>query len=321
VPATRSLKTDWKRIGRSGATTDGRTIEPQLLLDCAETYDKETFTALIWPEHFHWINYGLVEELKAEKNKDGGVDLFAILSPNKMYLDTNSMGQRLFLSMELMANFAKTGKTYLTGLAATDDPASLATSEMRFSADRKSAGVISGAHEEISFTETEAPQGDQAKFANAFAQLFTDTFSGLFSGDNKSRYSINNQPLEEEFDMSDKAALEALQADMKTIKEQIAKFTAKHADDKKPDETQPDDAITKLSKQYEDLAARFEKFTAAPAEAEATKATTEILTKLTEQVGDLETKLAAALKEAPSSGGNGDHAGGEGEAAKFADVY
>lgn len=319
MPATRSLKTDWKRIGRSGPTVDGREISPQMLLDCAETYDKETFTALIWPEHFHWINYGLVEEVKAEKNKDGGVDLFAILSPNKMYLDTNSMGQRLFLSMELMANFAKTGKTYLTGLAATDDPASLATSEMRFSAESKKAGLIQGQHEEISFAAGPMAKEDEAEALSLFRRFVAKL--------------TNSQLPNEDDDMADKAALDAMQKRIDTLEAQAKKFTkpalsrsngAGPGDDDGDGDGDDDGdaAITKLAKQVEELAAKVEKFTTPPSDPgkEAAKATDEILTKLTKQVTDLETKLTAALKEQPGTNA-GEHSGSEGEADKFANIY
>lgn len=43
-------------------------------------------------------------------------------------------GQKLFTSMEVSPKFADTGKAYLVGLAATDDPASLGTEMLAFSA-------------------------------------------------------------------------------------------------------------------------------------------------------------------------------------------
>ncbi|MCP6043100.1 GPO family capsid scaffolding protein, partial [Klebsiella pneumoniae] len=42
--------------------------------------------------------------------------------------------QKLFTSMEVNTSFADTGKAYLVGLAATDDPASLGTEMLTFSA-------------------------------------------------------------------------------------------------------------------------------------------------------------------------------------------
>ncbi|MCP6274896.1 GPO family capsid scaffolding protein, partial [Klebsiella pneumoniae] len=47
-------------------------------------------------------------------------------------------GQKLFTSMEVSTKFADLGKAYLIGLAATDDPASLGTEMLQFSASAKS---------------------------------------------------------------------------------------------------------------------------------------------------------------------------------------
>jgi len=138
----KKLITEWKRIGRSGPTVDGRNIEPVALQQAAKNYDKGLFTALVWPDHLRFFNLGTVEVLRTADNGEGGVDLFAKVAPNDIYLNTNKAGQRLFTSMELMPNFRDTGEYYLPGLAATDTPASAATTEMRFSAlDNRSALV------------------------------------------------------------------------------------------------------------------------------------------------------------------------------------
>lgn len=166
----KNLKTDWKRIGRSGATVDGRTIDPTALEQCAKNYSKELFTALIWPEHYRWANMGTVEQLKATRNNEGGVDLFAIIAPNDFYIGANSSGQKLFTSMELMPNFRDTGEYYLTGLAATDSPASAATSEMRFSTGAQPNALFS------QFTEhTDAPHETAPGWFTKFFEKFTST--------------------------------------------------------------------------------------------------------------------------------------------------
>ena len=132
-----NLKTEWKIIGRSGPTVDGRNIEAKDLEQAAKNYNQSTFTALIWPEHERWYNMGTVEKLMTAKNDEGGIDLLAILAPNDYYLSANAYGQKLFTSMELMPNFRDSGETYLTGLAATDNPASAGTSAVRFSSNTK----------------------------------------------------------------------------------------------------------------------------------------------------------------------------------------
>ena len=40
------------RVAVEGATTDGRTIERQWLVDAAETYNPNTYGARVWLEHF-----------------------------------------------------------------------------------------------------------------------------------------------------------------------------------------------------------------------------------------------------------------------------
>ena len=140
--ADRVLRTDFKRIGRSGPTVDGRMINEKMIDEMAASYDKSLFTALIWPEHQRYANYGTVEALRAEDNDEGGRDLFAVLSPNSFYIGSNQYGQKLFTSMEVIPDFRKTGKAYLGGLGATDDPASAATSEVRFSKIADQGGVL-----------------------------------------------------------------------------------------------------------------------------------------------------------------------------------
>ena len=49
----------------------------------------------------------------------------------------NKASQKIYTSMEIQPNFANTGKSYLVGLAVTDDPASLGTEMLEFSAKAK----------------------------------------------------------------------------------------------------------------------------------------------------------------------------------------
>lgn len=134
----RELITDWKRIGQSGHTRDGRKIEASWLVEAAETYDPEHYCALIWWEHYRWLgNLGKVVELRTEKNGDE-TTLLAKVSPNQRLIDLNKEDQKLFSSMELEPNFAESGKFYLSGLGATDEPASLGTEELKFSNRKQS---------------------------------------------------------------------------------------------------------------------------------------------------------------------------------------
>ena len=125
--------TDWKKIGQSGPTIDGRVINPEWLTQAAESYSPDVYTAMIWVDHRRWYgNYGQVRELKAEQ-ENNVTSLYARLMPNAWLLEANRNEEKLFTSMELDPDFAGTGKCYLVGLGVTDEPASLGTHELMFS--------------------------------------------------------------------------------------------------------------------------------------------------------------------------------------------
>lgn len=130
------LATNWICIATAGETVDKRAIEEQWLLDAAELYDPSLYTALLWPEHSrNFGNMGEVLELKAERDDEGILRLYARLCPGISLLQANANGQLLFLSPEFTpdGNFRNTGKTYLEGLAVTDSPAGVSTTRLRFS--------------------------------------------------------------------------------------------------------------------------------------------------------------------------------------------
>lgn len=136
----RSLVSYWKRVAVSGPTADGREITVQELVDCAETYKLSTYTAVIWSEHERWPgSHGTVFAVRLVTENDdpelqpGQVALEAQLKPNDKLLQLNDQGEKLFTSVEIRPNFANSGRHYLTGLAVTDEPASLGTQELYFS--------------------------------------------------------------------------------------------------------------------------------------------------------------------------------------------
>lgn len=134
-----NLRTDWLCIGTSGQAVDGRTIEPQWLIDAAETYSRNTYTAMIWPNHPQYdigereftCNLGEVDALKVETEGDV-TKLYAQLIPNQFLIEANRQGQKLFTSAEFVTDFAGSGREYLFGLAVTDIPASLGTEKIKF---------------------------------------------------------------------------------------------------------------------------------------------------------------------------------------------
>jgi len=129
------LLTEWQTLATAGATIDGREIREQWLKEIAETYDREKYTAIINADHERWYgNFGHVHEVRLGKSKDGKTTLEGRLAPNFRLVEMNRNGQRLFASIEVTPNFAGEGKAYLGGLAVTDQPASLGTSMLKFSA-------------------------------------------------------------------------------------------------------------------------------------------------------------------------------------------
>lgn len=127
--------TDWRIIGVSGNTVDGRKIEAAELIEMAEQYDPEIYGARVNLEHISFIfpkvdgAYGDVLELKAEPwHKDPlKTALLARIEVREALQDIWDDGEKVYTSMEIMSPFADTGKAYLVGLAVTDTPASLGT--------------------------------------------------------------------------------------------------------------------------------------------------------------------------------------------------
>jgi len=131
------------RIATEGATSDGRVIDRQMLLQMAAAYDPQTYGARINLEHIRGIDprgmfqaYGDVVALKAEEQQ-GKMRLFAQLDPTAELVSLTKARQKIFCSMEVNPDFADTGEAYLTGLAITDNPASLGCEMLRFSASAK----------------------------------------------------------------------------------------------------------------------------------------------------------------------------------------
>jgi hypothetical protein len=170
MPGKTVLKTDWVKIGTSGATVDGREISPKAIQEMAENYDPEEYTAVINYEHYSWAgNFGSVLELKTTKNKKGEMCLCAVLAPNKEMMRLNADGQKLFTSMEIIPNFAGTGKAYLAGLALTDTPASRGTTQLNFSHRVDKEHLLSNPEEfNLNLTEDEPVPGWFTKFLSSF---------------------------------------------------------------------------------------------------------------------------------------------------------
>lgn len=127
--------TNWRIIGVSGDTMDGRQISAAELKQMAESYDPAVYGARINLEHCYYTfpgwagGYGDVLELKAEPwHKDESrTALLARLSVLPNLQELWDSGEKIYTSMEIASDFAKSGRAYLVGLAITDRPASLGT--------------------------------------------------------------------------------------------------------------------------------------------------------------------------------------------------
>ncbi len=171
------FKTDFICVLTSGHTVDGREVKPETLTEMAESYDPTVYNARINIEHNQYgSKLGSVLALKVEDHGEQK-KLFAQLKPNDYLLYMIQAGQKLHTSCEIVSDFAKSGKAYLTGLAVTDSPASLGTTEMHLSANGSQAQTFSSS-EQI-----------EHKKPNLLQNLFSN---------------------KEEDDMSDKATLELL---------------------------------------------------------------------------------------------------------------
>lgn len=129
------------RIATAGETVDGREILESDLLQAFETYDPKKYTAMINIEHIRSLDphgifkiVGEVLELKfVKEDENKNACLFAKIDLNENIKNLSKQKQKIFFSVELMRDFAKTKKTYLTGLALTDSPASLFSDRLDFS--------------------------------------------------------------------------------------------------------------------------------------------------------------------------------------------
>jgi hypothetical protein len=174
----RNLKTGWVIVATSGATVDGRDIKKEWLTDMAEHYSDKLYCARIWPNHERMFGaQGKVLALKvepaSEPDLDGEIHLMAILAPSDDLVYANKSGRLIYTSIEVLKNFGNKGFFYLGGLAVTDEPASLGTAELQFSADGDSDRFyLQGSHIDISDAQ---PDADKKPFFSFFRKPQTDT--------------------------------------------------------------------------------------------------------------------------------------------------
>ncbi|MET0374946.1 MAG: GPO family capsid scaffolding protein [Rhizorhabdus sp.] len=191
-------KTKFFRVAVEGATTDGRVIERDWIDQMAAGYNPATYTARINCEHLRGFSpdkpfnaYGSVIALKAEDFElqlDGKPQkrraLYAQFDVNDQLVEINRADQKLFSSVEIAPNFAATGKAGLVGLAVTDNPASLGTEMLKFTAakpmiDSFKSKADSLMSESVEFAiELEAPVADPSAGAFSAVTAFFNRLAG-----------------------------------------------------------------------------------------------------------------------------------------------
>ncbi|MFM5397673.1 GPO family capsid scaffolding protein [Aeromonas veronii] len=270
-----TLRTDWVCIATEGKSVDGRDITRDWLTDMAETYDPDFYTALLWPEHDRWSNFGVVQALKTVE-VDGKLKLYAILCPNRDLIYYNQNGQYQFCSIEPFENFADTGRTYLFGLGVTDEPASIGTTRLKFNSKHRRHTI--GTSEQLDLSAFKLPKHEKAD------GLIAKFFSFLASHGEQAPMTPPSQPEDEEmkpeqFDQM----LGALNGLGTKIDAFSAKLEAKPATD---DTNQPVTEPTKVDEQPGITTEQFSKLE-------------QTLASLTDKFGELNSKIDQFSVEKP----------------------
>ena len=277
-------KTDWRVIGVSGDTVDGRTISERELREMAESYDPDVYGARINLEHITFIipdfisGYGDVVELKAEpwKKDPSKTALLARLNITPELQRLWDSGQKIYTSMEITPDFADTRKAYLTGLAITDTPASLGTTANYTAAKHRAGEKFFSAYraDEPKETVMNENQNDPALTEQEAEGIFARLFKKYFAA---------NAPAEPEA-AANKAAEPEAAANKAAESEAAAEYALK---------------LGELTEKYSRAAALFDKL---DGEIEAARAETAALrAEFDAFKADIDTR--------PASGNRLDHTG------------
>jgi hypothetical protein len=142
------------RIAVQGATTDGREISRDWISQMAKNYDPTVYGARVNMEHIKgyaadstFRRFGDVTKVEAEEITEGPLAgklaLFGFIDPTPELVELTKARQKVYTSIEVNPKFSDTGEAYLIGLAVTDDPASLGTEYLSFSATAKASPLAS----------------------------------------------------------------------------------------------------------------------------------------------------------------------------------
>ncbi|MGK8820994.1 GPO family capsid scaffolding protein [Acinetobacter baumannii] len=232
----KKFKSKWFRVAVAGDTTDGREIQSEWIIQMAQTYNLNTYGARINLEHIKGVSpdgifgaYGDVIALKTEKVTINGEQkdaLFAQIQPNENLIALNQKNQKIYTSIEVDENFAKTGQAYLVGLAITDSPASLGTEMLSFAAGANENPLkAKKLRPENLFSAAQETKFEFEEVKDSFASDLYNKVKNLFKTQEQ-----QHQQTQENFSQSEQAILEIAQqtvtqgnefADLKVKHEQL----------------------------------------------------------------------------------------------------
>ncbi|MCG9790688.1 GPO family capsid scaffolding protein [Vibrio mediterranei] len=254
-------------ILKAGPTIDGRDIPQKVIDDIAETYDPKKYTARINEDHSEWSWKG-GSVLSVEKRDD---ELWAEIKPNSFLLRNIENGQLLHTSCEYLEDFANTGKAYLTGLAFTDKPASLGTTQVHLSAqpsEKDAVQVSTG--QVLNYTEKLSKDSE----TQSDRSLLTKLFNLLKNTPDGHEEQLSNQEESEEMSKKTEELLEQSLEQNKEINSQLGQLVtqlsaqSKHTETPEKGEVNQEEnkevtelkgQVTKLSGQVEKLSGQLEK--------------------------------------------------------------
>lgn len=252
------------RIATEGATTDGRVISRQWISQIAKNYDPKKYGARINLEHLRGVlpdgpfkAYGDVVSLKAEEVEGGKLALFAQLDPTPELIELSKKRQKVYTSMEVDPNFARSNEAYLVGLAVTDSPASLGTEMLKFAA---------GAHANPLAARKQSPEN---VFSEA-VELELDFDDGALKHDDKGLFAkvkemlgrIGDKAAATEVRLADThQAVELLADNQRALSEQVQALSGKKGSerDDSAGATALREALDKLTADFNALVDRLDK--------------------------------------------------------------
>ncbi|MGF1909154.1 GPO family capsid scaffolding protein [Vibrio kasasachensis] len=243
-------------ILQAGTTVDGRVIEQKIIDEIAESYNPETYTARINEEHYDWsYKFGSVSSLEKREDK-----LFAVIKPNSMLLRAVEQGQLLHTSCEYIEQFSDTGKAYLTGLALTDKPASLGTTQIHLSS--KDDGKVQ-VQSNFTIKSEQFSKQDSEDDASLFQK-----FKNWLSGETPIE-QFSQQEEEDEMSKETEELLKQNAEQNKELSSQLGKLiehlSSQAKPDAEPDKEEPEvienKEVTELKGQVEELSSKMTELT------------------------------------------------------------